>query len=922
MSVQVAKPLVLLLIPLIIGLLIFSARYLHVRNKAAKIKQIIIRTVVAILLVLSLAGISFMQTGKMVATIFVLDVSDSVNDHEDDIIRIVNEAVAVKEKDDYVGIVAFGSEAAVENFVSETVVLSEIQSDIKTSATDLETAVNTALSLMPEEAAKRIVLITDGVENVGSIKNTIPSVVSQKCEVKVMKLEANSGQEAYVSKITVPESAGTGEYFNINVDIESNFSTTATVRLYLGHTLKAQQSVKLQKGHNTFVFRDSQSEEGMKNYRAIIEAEGDTLSVNNEYSAYTNISVKRPVMVIEGQQGEGTQFAKLLDSVGVMYTMIPPDMAPGTLGDMLEYSAIILLDTYANDLKSGFIDNLEAYVRDYGGGFAACGGRSSFGIGDYENTAIETVLPVKMDFQRANELPVAAVQIIVDQSGSMMGDSLEYARTAAKEAVRNLRSHNYVGIMGFASEYVEIVPLQKVTDRAEMEKAIDTVMANGGTRMYSALVPATEKLAACDAESKHIIILSDGQDAEPDSVYRAWAEAVKALNITVSTVGIGGCNESLLRMIAETTGGRFYKIENHEIPRIFVEEIEITANGYMVNEEFTPIITANDELINQVSANGLPSILGYIATEKKARATELFRTHMGDPLLSYWQYGLGRTVAWTSDVTGEWSANWSGWNNNALLWHNLIQFITEDTSVGSAYAEVEQEGTKAVVKYYTEDFNARTEVNATVSDVEGNQHIIELIPVAPGEYEAQFEMTDTGIYSVGIKQTENGELVNSAVTAGIMQYSPEYRFEAPGTLLEEYVAAVNGKMITGPNEIFEDSLEFVKGMKDISTALMVAAILIFIIDIANRRFRFNFMGRIKDKVVAERAARLEKAEKTERVVTKSGVENSNTESGITETGIKETKKKPDKPAKKNKKEIEKTVPERLDTSQLLGRMKK
>src|SRR4029453_17867344 len=33
-----------------------------------------------------------------------------------------------------------------------------------------------------------------------------------------------------------------------------------------------------------------------------------------------------------------------------------------------------------------------------------------------------------------------------------------------------------------------------------------------------------------------------------------------------------------------------------------------------------------------------------------------------DPLLAQWQYGLGRSVAWTSDSTGRWAADWVGWN--------------------------------------------------------------------------------------------------------------------------------------------------------------------------------------------------------------------------------------------------------------------
>ena len=55
---------------------------------------------------------------------------------------------------------------------------------------------------------------------------------------------------------------------------------------------------------------------------------------------------------------------------------------------------------------------------------------------------------------------------------------------------------------------------------------------------------------------------------------------------------------------------------------------------------------------------GFPSLLGYNGTTAKPAAQTVLVTARDDPLLAQWQYGLGRSVAWTSDSTGRWAKSW------------------------------------------------------------------------------------------------------------------------------------------------------------------------------------------------------------------------------------------------------------------------
>ena len=167
MKLEIARPYILILIPVVVAALLVSMRFIYTANKSRKIFQVVVRSVLISILLLALAGVSVKLTSNRTTTIFIVDVSDSVRDQREDVIRFVNEAVKNKGKDDYVGVIAFGSDAMVEQFVTQNPVFTEVETDINMTATNLENAIMMAEGLIPEDSAKRIVLITDGCENEG-----------------------------------------------------------------------------------------------------------------------------------------------------------------------------------------------------------------------------------------------------------------------------------------------------------------------------------------------------------------------------------------------------------------------------------------------------------------------------------------------------------------------------------------------------------------------------------------------------------------------------------------------------------------------------------------------------------------------------------------------------------------------------------
>ncbi len=943
MRIEFARPYILLLIPVIIAGLFLSMRFLHTVDARRRLKQTVVRSLLFTLLFLAMSGVSLRFDDTKVATVFVIDASDSLKNNRSEITSFVNEAIAKKSKKDYVGVVSFGKYAGVENVLSTETSFTGISSDIDTSATNIEDAVTLALAMIPEGYSKRLVIISDGYENAGSLTGTANTVALSGCSLLAWSPESNSfGEEVYISNLSVPESCGVDEDFNIRVEIKSNVSTKAVVSLYLGRELRGRQEVNLTRGDNSLIFKDRQSDTGLKSYQVTIEPEKDTFTVNNEYSAYTNISRKNPILIIESRPQEADTFCKLLDNIKTPYQRVTPDYAPATLSELLNYDAVVFVNVSLTNINRGFLDNIEAYVSDYGKGFVVCGGKQAYALGGYKDSVIEKILPVDMDVKGEKEIPKMAIQLVIDKSGSMSGTNLTQAKQAAIAAVEAMRDTDSIGVMSFDDTYSKVVPICNLNDRAGINKAINSIQIEGGTSIYPALQEAVKDLAKADAAIKHIILLTDGQDGFEIPKYSSVLSLANNESITISTVAIGeGCNTRLLQHIADSCNGRMYEANEHtDVPQIFTQEVYLSANTYIVNEEFTPYISTtggkSDDLLSGVDGDGLPSLYGYIATTlKNGLAKEVLSSHKDDPVLAWTQYGLGKTVAWTSDVTAQWSGNFFGWSSgNSALWHNIIGFVTQDVRVEGSFAEVESTSEGAKIIYHSGDeFSANTVVSATVFDEDGNSSVIALPATAPGIFEGSFDMTTAGVYSIAVNQYDGDEIVGGLTTAAIKKYSMEYAFDFTKSkygLIDKYVTMTGGSTISAPSEVFSSKLKSVKAMKDITTLLLVMSLLLFVFDIAYRRFNLHLsdkLNRIFAKIVNVRGMKTAQkpvassADATFQADFKETSGEAAKPAGETETTPVAKKKAPSEAKKATKKAPEKE-PETLDPSQLLNRLKK
>ncbi|GAA0760894.1 VWA domain-containing protein [Clostridium sartagoforme] len=939
MKIEIGNLYFLILIPIIFAFMYYSFKKYKPWSKN-EIAVFISRVVIFILLILAFGNITINLKGRNISTVFLLDVSESAGDFEESGKDFISTAIESMPRGNKAGVVLFGDNSKIDKVLNKKKEYKSIDEKPVLTATNIQEAVESALGLFERGGSKRIVLITDGEENQGDILKSIPLINEQKIDFKVYKITGEKGDEIYVDNVKVPDNISVGEEFSVSIDIKSNYATKAKLTLFSGRNKVGEQQVQIQKGKNSFVFKDKQSSGGFKGYRVLIEADGDKNKVNNEFSTFTNVMDKPNILLINGVKGDSKALEEILVNSGANIKKISPSASPSTLNELLEYKSIVLNDVHRDDLSNGFMDNIEAYVKDYGGGLITFGGEDSYALGGYKDTSLEKVLPVYMDKRGKNEVPSISINLIIDKSGSMSAEGggvskLTLAKEAAMKALENLREVDEISVIAFDDTYDEVVPLQKVGDKEAIRELISGIQIRGGTSIYPALEQGYNMQMQSSAKIKHTILLTDGQDGYGFDNYANLLKNFNDNNITLSTVAVGeGANADLLNQLASIGKGRSYYTDIYtDIPRIFAKEVLLSAGTYIINEEFTPKILSNHEILAGVkTSDGIPSLLGYIGTSIKENAVEILSSNHDEPILAAMQYGIGRTVSFTSDVSGQWSKNYLAWEYGPQLIKNMVYFtIPKYGEEGKL--NISQEGNEAKVEFYNDKISKDAKVKGIYNGENGEEGEFELSQVEPGKFQANIPLSSLGFYNFSIREEESGEIKNNYKGAFALQYSDEYKFNTNGEKLDVVIKETKGSFINKPEEVFEGKLQREYKKINLTTPLIIISILLFMLDIVYRRLNIDlvrFFKKRKDKVKKEKIAKNNNSVKVEskaikgnnisavdakeqnKLKIKSSAEAEN-QNSAKKNEIK------DKESKKPKKKLEKEVPKKdsLDTSALL-----
>src|SRR5262249_7011087 len=185
--------------------------------------------------------------------------------------------------------------------------LNEISSAPARDYTDIAGALKLASALVPEEAIGRLVLISDGNENLESAAEEARILKAQAVEIHTRALHTvNDGSqrqgEIAIRDLSTPQQLSEGEAFELRATVDSTVDTGAKLRIFRNDSLIAERDIELKAaGENVFVLPERIEKEGFYTYRAEVESpQSDTFVQNNSREAFSLVAGKPKLLYVYG----------------------------------------------------------------------------------------------------------------------------------------------------------------------------------------------------------------------------------------------------------------------------------------------------------------------------------------------------------------------------------------------------------------------------------------------------------------------------------------------------------------------------------------------------------------------------------------------------------------------------------------------
>jgi uncharacterized membrane protein len=800
-----------------------------------------LRTVIVLALVLALAGLQWKKPQEGMNALFALDRSESLSSSLQETARAwVNYIADKKERDDKAGVLVFGSDAAIESSPQSKIDLQKVQAVVGVERTDLSAAIRLATAAFPESGQKRIVLLSDGNENVGDGMSAL--MAAPGVSVDVVPIGVQRGNDVALRKMSAPTSAKKGQTFDVKIFAQADRAQTAVLRLYRNNAFLGEQQVELSAGKNLFSFPQTLEESGFYSYTAQIEASGDTIPQNNKATAFTSVRGNPRVLIISSSPSQEARLASALQSGDFDVKSVGLDRFPATVVEMQSYDAIFLCNIAAGDLGMDAMRMLESAVRDFGVGLVCVGGDQAYAAGGYRGTPLEAALPLEMELSSKKVLPNGAMAIVCHATEFPNGNA--WARDIAFAALDALGPQDEMGIVLWDGREKWLFPLAKVGDKAAMGRAISGMNPGDMVEFGSPMNAAYEALKASKANVKHMVVFSDGDPTPPSD---ALLDSIIAEKITISTVMIGGhVSPNTMEHMADVGNGHFYDVRSPEqLPQIFIKEASVILKSAISEGPFLPQAQTATEVIRGIAPDEYPTLLGYVCSTPKPRAEVPLVTQKGDPLLAHWQYGLGRSVAFTSDAKSKWAANWLGWPKYKQFWSQIAHWSlrrVESTDFTAEVAVDKGEG-RLSVEAIDSQGNYRNFLNlqTLVLSPKGQTTRVHLEQTGPGHYEARFSTREVGAYLMNLMQMEGDQLRGSQALGLSVDHSPEFDDPEPNLNLLRRMAEVSGGKVLNmdtDNPFRHDRIKTFQP-RDLWEWLLKLAIILFPLDVGVRRIQLG-----------------------------------------------------------------------------------
>ena len=867
MSITFEHPGWLLLLVLLVPvwLLAWSTRGAHGRVKTGFILGA--RTILVLLLAVAMAEPVWEQEGEGVTVAVVLDRSRSMPESlQQRSVRFLQDAAdgSGRQAEDRIAVVHVATDAVPSAMPDAASVIDLSAEPADLSETNLARGIELAKGLLPNETSNRILLVSDGNQTRGSLLAAADLAAHSGIPIDVLPIEYRHANEVLIDRLDAPARARRGQSIEVTAVLQSQ--SAATGRLFMRRNgivldLNGSESgtglpLTLSGGTHVERLTVPGGQIGPQQFEVVFEADEssmDAIARNNTATAVTFVSGQGQVLIVTEQQAEVDALLPHLSDSGIDVLVRDPGSIGAGLVDLLAYDAILLVNVPRWSFTEQQVAAMRAYVHDAGGGLVMIGGPRSFGAGGWIDSPVADVLPVRLDPPANRQVLRGALAMIVHSCEMPKGNY--WGQKTAESAIEALSSLDAVGIL----EYVNgmgvqwAFPMQTVGDKTAALAATRQLKFGDMPDFRPSMRMALTGLQDVDAGHRHVIIISDGDPQPPaQSLLQAYVDD----NISISTVLVAPHTPTApttMQSIAQVTGGDYYEVNDpQDLPQIFIKEAQIVVRSLIQEGRFTGARTSS--LPGPVSGfNAVPDLKGFVLTAPREELAQMAfgvpTTQATDPLYVWWNHGLGRAVAYTSDVSGRWAPQWLSWPSFGPFWSQTVRWVMRPATPSEFTLTTRDDDGDVVVELDALDADASflnfLQTRASTIGPDGEVAPLSLQQIGPGRYQGRFSPEATGSHVVSVHLSTPGE--DGGVRSGTLHaatsrsFSDEFRHQTHNAALLRTIAERTGgrvfdlDAVVVPDLFDRATLKPPRSQQPAWELLAILAGALLVIDVAVRR---------------------------------------------------------------------------------------
>lgn len=746
--------------------------------------------------------------------------------------------------------VRFGFGAHVEQVLSE---LERSAESLDRGETNIGEAIQYIGGLAPGSA---LLLMSDGYETAGSSREMARTfgVTGGRIYPLIPEEEPFRSQALEIAMLAAPLTSKAGDLVEVRLTSRNTTSKAAdgSVELYVDDKQILNQRISVGAGEEKLLIgKSSALDGGLHRVRAVLTSANGT---KQELHRWVSVRNKSRLLLLSGTTEDERAIKQLLAFKGYSVDAIVADGKQPFPKNFDECSGVIMNNVGEQQLPNGFLSQLKNFT-ERGGGVLLIGGDRSFGLGNYINTPLEEISPVKfVPPQTAKRRLVKAVALVIDKSKSMAFDGkIEGARDAALMAIRSLQDEDFVTVIGFDATAFVVIRLSPAGEaKTSAPYRLGNLVATGRTDLLPALVEARRALSKAPADRKHIIVLSDGKVPIAGEEYIQELSRLRQDGISLSAVALGDdADAPFMQMLSQYGRGAFYQtLSAKRLPEIFIQDIKVATGEKTMKERSEYPVGIGPAGIHSTTIDRYPSLRGYVETLPKKGADIELITKSEDqvsPLLASWKYGSGKVVAFTSDANGRWSLPWLNWEGFPRFWTQLVEEIEHAPDENSAQIDfdlrssVNRRSLYLDLSVYDEKLRtgAAPKIAAEVILPGGEKRNISFIPEKKGRFRGEVDGARPGDYKVQVMYgSQKLPVMGITLEGGLFGETPGKGIQREN--LADLASLTGGIINPEPSQVAK-ATKVIERSEHLFPPLVILAFLLFLIEVFLRELGFGFL---------------------------------------------------------------------------------